>query len=114
MIAAQRLERSGYRVLQANYRTRDGEIDLIARRGRVLVFCEVKTVVSRATGRGPAYALEAVGRAKRAQVRRLAKSWLAEHAALARGCPNVRFDAIGVTLSGSGAVLELDHVENAF
>jgi putative endonuclease len=113
-LAAQRMERSGYTVVERNYRTREGEIDIVARRGRVLVFCEVKTVVTRSTARGPAHALEAVGGAKRRQVRRMARSWMNERAALARGCPNVRFDAIGVTLSTGGQVLSLDHVENAF
>jgi putative endonuclease len=113
-LAARCLERAGYTVIERNYRTREGEIDLIARRSRVLVFCEVKTIVARATGRGPAYALEAVGPAKRAQVRRIARSWMAERVALARGCPNVRFDAVGVTLSPAGEVLSLEHVENAF
>jgi putative endonuclease len=113
-LAARELERAGYTVIERNYRKREGEIDLIARRGRVLVFCEVKTVVARATGRGPAYALEAVGPAKRVQVRRVARSWMSEHASLARGCPNVRFDAVGVTLSRAGDVLSLEHVENAF
>src|SRR5919106_435525 len=35
--------RLGFDIVQRNYRCRQGEIDLIARRGRVLVFCEVKT-----------------------------------------------------------------------
>jgi hypothetical protein len=39
---------------------------------------------------------------------------MAERAANARGCPSVRFDAIGITLSTHGDVLSLDHVENAF
>jgi putative endonuclease len=113
-LAARCLERGGYTVVERNYRTREGEIDLVARRGRLLVFCEVKTIVARASGRGPAYALEAVGPAKRVQVRRIARSWLTEHASLVRRCPNIRFDAVGVTLSPAGEVLSLEHVENAF
>jgi len=115
-LAAQRLERAGFTVLERNYRTRAGELDLVARRRGVLVFCEVKTVVARAnaSARGPAYALEAVGTAKRVQVRKIARSWLTERSSLARGCPNVRFDAIGITLSTKGEVLSVEHVENAF
>jgi putative endonuclease len=112
-LAVQRLERSGYRVLARNYRTREGEIDIVARRGQTLVFCEVKTIVARESGNGPAFALEAVRSAKRAQIRRLARSWLSEHAG-ASGLRNVRFDAIGVTLSPHGRVLGLEHVESAF
>jgi putative endonuclease len=106
-----------YREAERNYRTRAGEIDLIATRGSTLVFCEVKTIVARgATGRGPAYALEAVGTAKRAQIRRLARAWIAERSAAGTspGCRNARFDAVGVTLSPGGRLLRLEHVEAAF
>lgn len=115
-LAARRLERQGYRVIERNYRTREGEIDLIATLGQTLVFCEVKTLVARGTGRGPSYPLEAVGPAKRAQIRRLARAWIAERssAGTAPRCRNARFDAIGVLLSPRGKLLRLDHVEAAF
>ena len=43
--AARFLKSRGYRIIKKNYRTRFGEIDIIARDGNVLVFVEVKTVV---------------------------------------------------------------------
>jgi putative endonuclease len=116
-VAARHLERSGYRLVDRNYREREGEIDLIAAGRSTLVFCEVKTTVARAGSlRGLAYPLEAVGPAKRRQVRRLARMWLAQRSAggPARGCHDIRFDAIGVLISARGEVLELEHVENAF
>jgi putative endonuclease len=114
-IAAAHLERKGYRLMNRNYRTRHGEIDLIAARGRTLVFCEVKTLVARdGSGRGPAYPLEAVNHLKRHKVRRLARAWLGENAAVAHGPREMRFDAIGVLLAPSGRLLQLDHLENAF
>lgn len=116
-LASRRLEQQGYRVIERNYRTREGEIDLIVARDATLVFCEVKTLVARASTRqGPAHVLEAVGAAKRAQIRRLAKAWLAERSAAgtAPRCPNARFDAIGVLVSPAGRLLRLDHVEAAF
>jgi putative endonuclease len=116
-LAAQRLEQNGYRVIERNYRTREGEIDLIVRRGSTLVFCEVKTLVAReGSARGPAYPLEAVGAAKRAKIRRLARSWLSERSAARSGpgCPSARFDAIGIILSPAGKLLSLEHVEAAF
>ena len=64
----------GYEVVARNWRCRDGELDLIARHGRSLVFCEVKTRSSDAFG-VPA---EAVTREKRARIRRLAARWLSE------------------------------------
>ena len=41
-IASRYLKRKGYKVIERNYRTRFGEIDIVARKGRVLVFVEVK------------------------------------------------------------------------
>ena len=116
-IAARHLERRGYRVVDRNFRAREGEIDLIAARGTTLVFCEVKTTVDRgAPARGPAYALEAVGAAKRRQIRRIARMWLAAPREKMRtaNLTDIRFDAIGVRLSREGELLSLEHVENAF
>jgi putative endonuclease len=115
--AARHLEAHGYRIVERNFRTREGELDLVAVRGATLVFCEVKTLVARASsGRGPAYPLEAVGPAKRARIRRLARAWLGERgrSGAAAGRPNARFDAIGVVLSPAGRLLRLEHVEAAF
>jgi putative endonuclease len=115
--AARHLEESGFQVLERNYRCREGEIDLIAASRETLVFCEVKTLVARGLPRrGPAHLLESVTPSKRAQVRRLARGWLAEHrhgTLLARR-PNVRFDAIGVLLAPDGSLLALEHVPSAW
>jgi putative endonuclease len=115
-LAAESLERRGYRIIERNYRTRLGELDLVAARDGTLVFCEVKTVIAgRGTGRGPLHPLEAVGPAKRAQVRRLARSWLGERRGSRPGGHRAaRFDAIGVVLSPSGRLLRLEHLEAAF
>jgi putative endonuclease len=115
-LAALRFERLGYEVLERNYRTRAGEIDLIARKGGTLVFCEVKALVARGGGSrtGPAYLLEAIGAAKRAQVRQLARGWLAEARPAERRYGELRFDAIGVLISPAGELLHLEHVKGAF
>jgi putative endonuclease len=118
-LAVRRLERLGYEVIERNYRTRAGEIDVIASKDGTLVFCEVKTLVARAggSGIGPAFPLEAVGRAKRAQVRQLARGWLAdrcEGGPPARRFGELRFDAIGILLSPHRELLLVEHVENAF
>ena len=108
-IAAEHLARRGFQILDRNYRTRWGELDIVASDGRQIVFCEVKCRVANRFGRDP---LESVHPAKRAQVRRMAGRWLVE-----RPHPRVsdlRFDAIGVTLSPDGELLRLDHVEAAF
>src|SRR4051794_3752093 len=117
-LAAGKLESDGYRVIERNYRTREGELDIVAVRDGMLVFCEVKTLVARngGSGGGPVVPLESVHPAKRAQVRRMARGWIAERprALSVRARPSVRFDAIGVLLSSSGALLRIDHVEAAF
>jgi putative endonuclease len=102
------LERLGYTVLEQNYRTREGELDLIAHGGRTLVFCEVKT--RRA---GPGSPWDALGPRKRRQVRMVAARWLAER--LERpAADDLRFDAIGVVIDATGRLVRLDHLEGAF
>jgi putative endonuclease len=116
-LAARHLERSGYRLIDRNFRAREGEIDLVATGDATLVFCEVKTLVAReASTRGPAYTLEAIGTAKRRQVRRIARLWLAGGRAQERALrfDEIRFDAIGVLLSREGQLLSLEHLQNAF
>jgi putative endonuclease len=113
-IACQHLERAGYTVLETNFRTRFGELDLVAADARCLVFCEVKTRIA-GTRRGPAGPLDAIGPRKRAQVRAMAREWLASGSATDRPRrPELRFDAIGILMSRSGRLVSLDHLEDAF
>lgn len=113
-IAEEHLAHRGYSIVARNFRTRYGELDLIAADADVLVFCEVKTRVA-GTRRGPDGPLDAIGPRKRDRVRRMATQWLAETAADERPHPpGLRFDAIGVTLTPAGRLLALEHLENAF
>ena len=109
-LAAEHLERLGYRIVGRNYRTRWGELDLIAHDGRLLAFVEVKT--RRASG-GAGSPFEAVDRRKQAQVRRIAAGWLTEVSDRPRA-DDLRFDVIGVTVDGGGQLLELEHREGVF
>ena len=113
--AADHLERAGYRILQRNFRTRFGELDVVALDRRGLVFCEVKTRV-RGTSAGPVGPLDAIGTAKRRRLRAMAREWLRSPAARVRRRPgrDIRFDAIGVLLAEDGALVSLEHVEDAF
>ncbi len=88
----------GYEIVERNWRSRAGELDLIVRRGRTFVFCEVKTRSSTAFG-AP---VEAVTRTKQARLRILAARWL-EHSDVAAG--EIRFDVASV-LDGQLEVLE--------
>ena len=89
-LAAGYLRDRGLRVLERNYRTRFGEIDLIAEDAGTLVFVEVKY----RSGAGKGAPEEAVGRAKQAVIRRQAWAYLA-----AKGLNDLtpcRFDVIAV------------------
>jgi putative endonuclease len=81
----------GYEIVCRNWRCSVGEIDLIARRGRVLVVCEVKARRSDAFGI-PALA---VGATKQQRLRRLAAAWLASNRSGRQ--VEVRFDVVAVT-----------------
>ena len=88
----------GYEVVDRNWRCRDGELDLIVRHGRTVVFCEVKARGSTRFG-AP---VEAVTRSKQARLRRLAARWLDD----APFRPlDLRFDVAAV-LDGQVEVLE--------
>jgi putative endonuclease len=100
--AAAWYEDHGYEVLERNWRRREGEVDLIARKGRTVVFCEVKTRSSDAFGTGA----EAVLPAKQRRIRRLASRWLAELTpASGRALVDLRFDVVSIT-GGDVDVLE--------
>jgi putative endonuclease len=109
-LAADHLARRGFQILDRNYRTRWGELDIVACDERTIVFCEVKTRIATRARRDP---LESVHPRKRAQVRRMAGRWLADRSDHPR-VSDLRFDAIGVTLTSDGRLLRLDHVEAAF
>lgn len=83
------LEQLGYEVLQYNYRCRSGEIDIVARDGEYLVFCEVKYRSDGEKG-SP---LEAVDARKQRTLYQCARCYLAEHRIGDFPC---RFDVIGI------------------
>ena len=105
-LAAQHLTEAGLVVLDRNWRSATGEIDIIARDGDTLVICEVKTRRTAVYG-APA---EAVTRRKVARLRRLAAEWLAQ----ARVRPReVRFDVVEVFSPYRGAP-RVVHIRRAF
>ncbi len=104
------LEAHGYQFLAHQWRSAGCEIDLVFRDGEELVFVEVKTRRGESSGR----AEEAV---TERQVRALVRGALAFVAELPAGGadePVWRIDLVAVTLDGSGRVVDVTHVENAF
>ena len=109
-LAAEHLLRQGFDIIERNFRTRWGELDIIAFDGHTLVFCEVKC---RRTAGRPVDPLESVRPGKRNQVRRMAARWLVERPDRPRA-DELRFDVIGVTLDVQDRLLRLEHLEAAF
>jgi putative endonuclease len=105
-IAAAYLTDAGLRVLDRNWRCREGELDIVAREGDALVFCEVKT--RRGTGFG--HPVEAVTATKQRRLRVLAQRWLAAHDEHA---PDLRFDVVGVLVRPERPAL-VTHLRGAF
>lgn len=113
-IAERHLARAGYRILERNYRTRHGELDVVAAGRGCLVFCEVKTRLA-ASRAGPAGPLDGIGPGKRRRLRLMARQWLWERGgADGPRARALRFDAIGVTLGAAGEPAAIEHVEGAF
>jgi len=71
-LAAEFLERAGYRILERNYRCRLGEIDLVAEDKGVLCFVEVRSLASTQHG----HPLETIDHAKRARLIRAVRHYL--------------------------------------
>jgi putative endonuclease len=89
-VAARFLEARGYRIVARNVRADRVEMDLVARRGPLLVFIEVKSRASLRSGS----AAEAVDARKQQRLRRGARAWLASKPVEARGTRRTRFDVV--------------------
>lgn len=96
--AAEVLQLSGYEILARNYRCKDGEIDIVAKRDREVFFIEVKTRRDDAFGRP----CEAVDRTKMRHMRKAAAAFLSEHRC---GCDFCSFQVIEIGFN---------QIENAF
>jgi putative endonuclease len=112
-LAARHLESKGFVILARQYRTRLGEIDLIARDGEWLVFIEVKC--RRGTDKG--HPLEAVDARKQRRLVRLAEAYLAEprmRSRSAQASPRIRFDVVAVIDQRPEREPVIEHVAHAF
>jgi putative endonuclease len=105
-LALEHYERRGFRLLERNWRTRAGEIDLVVRDHATTVFVEVKT--RRSGGLDPLVSIDV---RKRRRMRVLAAAWLADHP----GRPHtleLRIDAVAVVIDARGSLVSLDQVED--
>ena len=105
-VAAAHLEANGYRILATRFRVREGEIDLVAQRGAVVAFVEVKTRRGDAMGG----ATEAIDARKAQRLALVAEAFGQQHPELP---PERRIDLIAIDLDADGRVVSLQHIENA-
>jgi putative endonuclease len=110
-LACSYLRRKGYKIITRNYRCRIGEIDIVARHKKTLIFCEVKTRNNKDFGEP----FEAVTKFKQDRLRRLAECYL-RSVHYDQKFPkdfNFRFDVISI-IFGQNNDSEITHLENAF
>jgi putative endonuclease len=101
------LEEQGFEILAKNYRFGRREVDLVARRGNLVAFVEVKT----RSGDRYGDPLDAVTRLKRREIEAVARQFLATHGL--RGA-EVRFDAVSIRVGRADARPRIEHVEDAW
>jgi len=100
------LEKRGYRILEANYRCAEGEIDLIARHKDYLVFVEVRTKKSLEFGSPE----ESITTTKRERLRAVASHYQQTH----NNLPSLwRIDVVAVELDQKGKPSRIELIENA-
>jgi putative endonuclease len=104
-LVAAHLERHGWRILARNWRFHHKELDLVAEKGGVVAFVEVKTRAADGLG----HPLESITARKRHDLATAARGWIAEHG---RSYESFRFDA-AVVVTGSGGT-NVDHIEDAW
>lgn len=102
MLACKYLRDQGYKIIDQNYRTRNGEIDIVAQDGATVVFVEVKTRTTRMFG----FPEEAIDNRKQRKLALTAEHYLAVHHLYNR---NYRVDSIGIELDKEGGVKEIRH-----
>lgn len=104
-IARKHLLNIGMQIIETNYRYGHEEIDIVARDGDVLVFCEVKARTTDKYGE-PEYAITP---SKQKRIRRVALAYLVEKEIKNQDC---RFDVVAI--KGSGPKAEIRYISNAF
>jgi len=109
--AAEMLAALGYEIVERNFRTRYGELDIVAVDRGVLVFCEVRSRVGRDA---VAWALQSIGPGKRMQLRKMAREWFRLSIAERPKTKGTRFDAVAVAIAPDGRTLAIEHVRDAF
>jgi putative endonuclease len=101
------LERNGWTILETNYRFGRREVDLVARRGALVAFVEVKT----RAGAGYGAPEEAVTRLKRREIEAVAREYLWRRRL---DDVDVRFDVLAIVAGPGRRVVRIEHLEDAW
>ncbi|OGM73853.1 hypothetical protein A3H21_00950 [Candidatus Woesebacteria bacterium RIFCSPLOWO2_12_FULL_42_8] len=107
-IAAKYLRDHGYNIIEKNYRTRFGEIDLIATCGDRLIFIEVKLKIGDKFGTPE----EMITKGKVWQVRKTAEGYLLENPQTKQKFAKYQIVAVCVVTGGGDSVDRISHYEN--
>jgi putative endonuclease len=107
-LAEQYLIQQGYVIVERNWRCRSGELDIIVRKDQLLIIVEVRTRKSLLHYGHP---IESVERRKQQQVRKTSEVYVTM--TNQTKC-QIRFDVITVILTREGALLDINHITNAF
>lgn len=104
-VAARFLRDAGYRIIERNFRTRFGEVDIIARDGKTLVFVEVKT--RKGSDPDPE---DQVNHEKQKQITKVAEFYLTR---FGLPLPPVRFDIVSILWPRNQDPI-IRHIQDAF
>ena len=104
-LALKKIKSLGYKCIVRNYRCPLGEVDLIAKDGKTLVFVEIKTRRRKSVG----YAKEAITDRKKRQLSKVALTYMK-----ANDCSSMksRFDVVAINMIGGKSEIEV--IRNAF
>lgn len=105
-LACDFLYRNGYDIIETNFRCREGEIDIVARRADTLVFVEVRTKT------GPSFGCpeESITPSKMARLRMAAARYEESHLDMPESW---RIDVIAIEMNGKGEASRIELIENA-
>ncbi len=103
-IAVEYFRKNGFRIIEKNYRTVFGEIDIIAKDKDIIVFIEVKTRADKTFG----YPFEAVNQKKREKIRKVALSFMKKYK---KEFP-ARFDVLSIYTENGKE--QIEHIKDAF
>lgn len=104
-VAKTHLEANGFKIINQNWRCQAGEIDIIALKGDLVAFVEVKTRRGRSAGSPE----ESITPRKAQKLTQLALTWIGEHG---RDDLDWQIDLVAVELDKKGKLLRCEHFEN--